>query len=83
MEVIRSTIDPSSPQFAENAGHQRAMAEELTQRLEQVRQEGGPRYRKRHEEQGKRLECIFYSHAYTSAKGIPQIVVVIGSCTAN
>ncbi len=55
MEVIRSTIDPSSPQFVEDAGHHRALAEELAQRLEQVRQGGGSRYRKRHEEQGKRF----------------------------
>jgi 3-methylcrotonyl-CoA carboxylase beta subunit len=53
MEVIRSSLDPSDPQFIENSNHQRALSEELRQRLGQVRQGGGPRYRQRHEEQGK------------------------------
>jgi acetyl-CoA carboxylase carboxyltransferase component len=53
MEVIRSSLDPSNPQFIENSNYQRALSEELRQRLEQVRQGGGPRYRQRHEEQGK------------------------------
>jgi 3-methylcrotonyl-CoA carboxylase beta subunit len=53
MEVIRSSLDPSDPQFIENSNYQRALSEELRQRLEQVRQGGGPRYRQRHEEQGK------------------------------
>jgi acetyl-CoA carboxylase carboxyltransferase component len=55
MEVIHSTVDPTNPQFTENAAHQQNLAEELHQRLEQVRQGGGPRYRQRHEEQGKRF----------------------------
>jgi 3-methylcrotonyl-CoA carboxylase beta subunit len=53
MEVIHSSIDISDPQFIENAGYQRAFARELHQRLEQVRQGGGPRYRQHQEEQGK------------------------------
>jgi acetyl-CoA carboxylase carboxyltransferase component len=53
MEVIRSSIDPSDPQFTENSSYHQALAKELRQRLEQVRQGGGPRYRQHHEEQGK------------------------------
>ena len=53
MEVIRSSLDPSDPQFIENSNVHRALSEELRQRLEQVRQGGGPRYRQRHEQQGK------------------------------
>jgi 3-methylcrotonyl-CoA carboxylase beta subunit len=53
MEVIRSSIDPSTPQFIENSGYHQVLSDELHQRLEQVRQGGGPRYRQHHEEQGK------------------------------
>jgi 3-methylcrotonyl-CoA carboxylase beta subunit len=53
MEVIRSAILPSDPQFKENAAHQRALAEELRRRIEQVHRGGGPKYRRRQEQQGK------------------------------
>ena len=53
METIHSNISPNSPEFIANAEHQRALAAELRQRLELVRQGGGPKYRARHEEQGK------------------------------
>ncbi len=53
METIHSNISPNSPEFIANAEHQRALAMELRQRLELVRQGGGPKYRARHEEQGK------------------------------
>jgi acetyl-CoA carboxylase carboxyltransferase component len=53
MEVIRSSIDPSTPQFIENSAYHQNLSKELRQRLEQVRQGGGPRYRQHHEEQGK------------------------------
>jgi 3-methylcrotonyl-CoA carboxylase beta subunit/propionyl-CoA carboxylase len=53
MEVIRSSIDASDPQFQANAAHHRALALELRRRLDEVRQGGGTKYRQRHEEQGK------------------------------
>ncbi len=53
MEILETRINPNDPGFKENAAHHRALAEELRQRLERVRQGGGERYRKRHEEQGK------------------------------
>ena len=53
METIRSAIDIHSPQFQANAEFHRALAEELRQRLSQVHQGGGEKYRLRQEEQGK------------------------------
>ncbi len=53
MEILETRINPNDPGFKENAAHHRALAEELRRRLERVRQGGGERYRKRHEEQGK------------------------------
>ncbi|HEX7975531.1 MAG TPA: carboxyl transferase domain-containing protein [Anaerolineales bacterium] len=53
MEVLSSSVDPSSPQFKANAEFHRQLAEDLRQRLDQVRQGGGPKYRERQEAQGK------------------------------
>jgi 3-methylcrotonyl-CoA carboxylase beta subunit len=53
MEVIESNIQISGQPFRENAQHHRALAEELRQKLHEVRQGGGEKYRKRHESQGK------------------------------
>ncbi|RMF45870.1 MAG: methylcrotonoyl-CoA carboxylase [Anaerolineae bacterium] len=53
METLVSHINPNAETFKQNAAHHRALAEELRQRLAQVRQGGGERYRQRHEEQGK------------------------------
>jgi 3-methylcrotonyl-CoA carboxylase beta subunit len=53
MEVIRSAILPSDPQFKENAAHHHALAEELRRRTEQIHQGGGLKYRHRQEQQGK------------------------------
>jgi 3-methylcrotonyl-CoA carboxylase beta subunit len=53
MEVIRSSVDISGSQFKANAGYHRLLAEELRQRIRQVHQGGGLKYRRRHEEQGK------------------------------
>lgn len=52
-ESIQSTIDTSSPEFAENRAHNEKLAAELRQRLAQVRQGGEPKYHRRHESQGK------------------------------
>jgi len=53
MEPIESQIDPRGPAFQANTAHNRALVEELRQRLRVVRQGGGERYQKRHAEQGK------------------------------
>jgi 3-methylcrotonyl-CoA carboxylase beta subunit len=53
METLSSSIDPSSPEFQQNAEHHRQLANELNQRLSKVREGGGEKYRKRQEEQGK------------------------------
>jgi acetyl-CoA carboxylase carboxyltransferase component len=53
METYSSHLDPQSPEFKANAEHNRALASELKKRLALVRQGGGEKYRKRHEEQGK------------------------------
>jgi acetyl-CoA carboxylase carboxyltransferase component len=53
METISTHLDPQSPEFKANAEHHRAIAQELRERLALVRQGGGEKYRKRHEEQGK------------------------------
>jgi 3-methylcrotonyl-CoA carboxylase beta subunit len=53
MEILSTSLDPDSPEFKANAEHHRAIAGELRERLTLVRQGGGEKYRKRHEEQGK------------------------------
>jgi len=53
METLPTNLSPTDPRFQSNAANHRALAAELRARLETVRQGGGPRYRKRHEEQGK------------------------------
>ncbi|HEX9116203.1 MAG TPA: carboxyl transferase domain-containing protein [Anaerolineae bacterium] len=53
MEVLHSAVDTSGPEFAANAAHHRGLARALAADLAQVRQGGGPRYRQRHEAQGK------------------------------
>ncbi len=53
MPVLSSNIDASDPRFQANAEHHRALADHLRERLAQVRQGGGPKYRQRHEAQGK------------------------------
>lgn len=53
MESLPTTINPQSPEFKSNAEYNRALAKELKERLTIVREGGGEKYRKRHEEQGK------------------------------
>ena len=53
MEIIPTSISPSDPQFIENQKHHRGLAHTLRERLAEVRQGGGEKYRKRHESQGK------------------------------
>jgi acetyl-CoA carboxylase carboxyltransferase component len=53
MEILESHVDPEDAQFQANAAHNRRLAEELRQRLAQVRQGGDEAARRRHREQGK------------------------------
>lgn len=53
MESLPSAINPTSPEFKSNAEYNRALAKELKEKLTLVREGGGEKYRKRHEEQGK------------------------------
>src|SRR5687767_2079938 len=53
MQTITSHLNPNEPQFKANAEHHRALADELRQRLDEVRQGGGEKYQQRHREQGK------------------------------
>jgi acetyl-CoA carboxylase carboxyltransferase component len=53
MEPLATLIDPGSPDFQANQQIQRGLADELRQRIQQARLGGGPRYRERHEAQGK------------------------------
>ncbi len=55
MEPIQSLVDPASPEFAQNDAHQRALADDLRQRLAAVRNGGPPRAHERHAAQGKRF----------------------------
>lgn len=53
MQTLDTHINPKDAQFKANASHNRALAEELRQRLALVRQGGGETYQARHHEQGK------------------------------
>src|SRR5215207_4568238 len=53
MEPLDSNVDPHDERFQANAVHNRALAQELRERLALVRGGGGEKYRQRHAEQGK------------------------------
>jgi len=53
MELLESHLDPQSEEFRANAAHHRALAAELSGRLEQVKQGGGDESVRRHRERGK------------------------------
>ncbi|MGB8644618.1 MAG: carboxyl transferase domain-containing protein [Anaerolineae bacterium] len=53
MDVIATSINPNDSQFRANVAYHRGLAEELESRETEVRQGGGPKYRKRHEAQNK------------------------------
>jgi acetyl-CoA carboxylase carboxyltransferase component len=53
MDVLHSSIHTEGQDFAANAEHHRALAQGLRADLARVRQGGGPKYRQRHEAQGK------------------------------
>jgi acetyl-CoA carboxylase carboxyltransferase component len=55
MEILSSALDPRSDRFKQNEAHHRRLAEELKERLAQVGEGGGKKYRERHVQQGKML----------------------------
>ncbi len=53
MEIIESTLDSNDPRFKANHAHNRALADELRERMTEVYEGGGAKYQQRHREQGK------------------------------
>jgi len=53
MEILSTSISSTDPQFLENQKHHRGLAHTLRERLAEVRQGGGEKYRARQESQGK------------------------------
>lgn len=53
MDILETSVSPSDPQFLANQKHNRGLAHTLRERLAEVRQGGGEKYRVRHESQGK------------------------------
>lgn len=53
MDILPTHVRPDDPTFQANAAYHRGLAEELRQRLAQVRQGGPPAAHRRHAEQGK------------------------------
>ena len=55
MPVIKSRIDPRSPEFIATAAHHQSLADELHARLQRAAQGGGEQARRKHVERGKLL----------------------------
>jgi acetyl-CoA carboxylase carboxyltransferase component len=53
MEILDTHINPADDRYLTNADHNRALADDLHERLAQVYEGGGEKYRQRHNEQGK------------------------------
>jgi 3-methylcrotonyl-CoA carboxylase beta subunit len=53
MDILETSISSTDPQFLENQKHHRGLAHTLRERLNEVRQGGGEKYRTRQESQGK------------------------------
>ncbi|HEX9245743.1 MAG TPA: carboxyl transferase domain-containing protein [bacterium] len=54
MPVLESQVDTGSQEFAANYAHHEGLARLLAERLAKVREGGGPRAQRRHQEQGKK-----------------------------
>src|SRR5256885_1478024 len=80
MESLQTHLDSSGDDFQQNASRLQSLVDELNARLAAARQGGGPKYLERHREHFGR---IFYNQAIMSAREIPQISAVMGSCTAG
>jgi acetyl-CoA carboxylase carboxyltransferase component len=55
MDILDSHINPNEPHFQRNAAHHRALADQLRQRLMQMREGGGAQAQQRQRDQGKLL----------------------------
>ena len=53
VEPLATQLDPDSEDARTNAAHHEALVRKLRERLELVRQGGGPKYQERHRSQGK------------------------------
>jgi acetyl-CoA carboxylase carboxyltransferase component len=53
MDILDTQINPNDEHFVANAAQNRALTQELRERLAQVRQGGGEQYQQRHRGQGK------------------------------
>jgi acetyl-CoA carboxylase carboxyltransferase component len=53
VESILSSIDVNNPEFQRNREHNRALVNDLREKLARVQQGGGEKYRERHRAQGK------------------------------
>jgi acetyl-CoA carboxylase carboxyltransferase component len=53
MDVLHSSVHSASTDYQANAAHHRGLADTLRADLARIRQGGGPKYRQRHEAQGK------------------------------
>ena len=53
MDIIETQINPTSAEFKANQAHHQALAQELRERLAQVRRGGSEKAQQRHREQGK------------------------------
>src|SRR5438128_1157496 len=80
---LHSTIDPSSSEFARNAQVMRGLVTELRDKLNEV---SGGAFLPMQEDifpDERHFGRIFYNQAQMSSHGIPQIAIVMGSCTAG
>src|SRR6476660_1442386 len=55
MPRIKSSLDPGSPAFLENAAHHRALAADLRKHVAAVSEGGGPEAQRKHTARGKLL----------------------------
>jgi 3-methylcrotonyl-CoA carboxylase beta subunit len=55
MPALHSSIDPRSPEFADNAAHLKALVEDLRAQLDRVAEGGGAKAREKHVARGKLL----------------------------
>lgn len=53
MDILQTTIDKTDPAFERNRSRYLALVDDLREKIAQVRQGGGEKYRERHKAQGK------------------------------
>src|SRR5258705_187114 len=85
MDILRSHIKTSSPDFQRNRAHHEALAADLRRRLDAVADsaEVFPPLQAEVFPDREHFGRIFYTQAVMSAEGIAQIAAVLGMCTAG